>query len=312
MIGAQVFWIGVVCLVAAWWGYLLLKQATQISRLEVAAGMAQETAHVAWMRTQRMLYGESTTFLILAVLSTGFLFRLYWLEMRRARSLEAFFASVTHELRTPLTSIRLQAESIAESFSPADASQGLLVKRLLEDTTRLEGQVERTLELARMEGGGPVFMQPVRLYPWLTRLTQSWSESYGARATFQLKVDDLTVEADPNALQVIFKNLLENSIKHAKREPLLISIEAKSVSGKVRVTFGDNGQGYAGDESNLGKLFFRGPSSQGSGVGLYLVKALTERMRGTVRFKNHGGLIEGFTGGFLAELDLLESETVHG
>ena len=106
------------------------------------------------MRTQHMLHWESTTFFVLAVVSSAFLFWLYWLDMRRARSIQAFFASVTHELRTPLTSIRLQAESIAEQ---CDESQRQLVARLLEDTTRLEGQVERTLELARLEARRPGF-----------------------------------------------------------------------------------------------------------------------------------------------------------
>ena len=37
----------------------------------------------------------------------------------------------------------------------------------MEDTMRLESQVERTLELARVEGGGPVFPEPMELKPWL-------------------------------------------------------------------------------------------------------------------------------------------------
>jgi signal transduction histidine kinase len=284
---------------------LLLKQASQIAQLEIAAGMAQAQAHIAWMRTQRMLYSESTTFFALALMSTCFLFWLYWLEMKRSRSLQAFFASVTHELRTPLTSIRLQAESIAENFSAAsstDDSQSLLVKRLLEDTTRLEGQVERTLELARLEGGGPVFMQPLRLSPWLARLTKSWQESCGTRAVFNIQVDDLIVDADPTALQVIFKNIFENSLKHAKKDPLQISIKAKSERGRIRISFRDDGQGYPGQESDLGKLFFRGASSQGSGVGLYLVKMLMKRMQGRARFKNENG--------FVTELELKEG--AHG
>ncbi len=313
LIGAQVFWIALVCVVAAWWGFLLLKQASKIAQLEIAAGMARAEAHVAWMRTERMLYGESTTFLVLAVLSTGFLFWLYWLEMRRARSLQAFFASVTHELRTPLTSIRLQAESIAENFAPSpsgpvpssDDSQRLLIKRLLEDTTRLEGQVERTLELARMEGGGLVFTQPVRLLPWLSRLIQGWQEAYGSRVIFKLELEDLAADADPNALQVIFKNLFENSLRHAKKEPVKISIEAKSAGGRILISFGDDGQGYIGSEKDLGKLFLRGASSQGSGVGLYLVKALMERMGGRAKFKGRQS-----HGGFKAELEL--GENTHG
>lgn len=300
MIGAQVFWIGLVCLVGAWWGFLLLRQASKIAQLEVAAGMASGEAHMAWMRTQRMLYGESTAFLTLLILSTGFLFRLYWLEMRRSRSMQAFFASVTHELRTPLTSIRLQAESIAESCS--GESERDLVKRLLEDTTRLEAQVERTLELARVEGGGAVFAQPLRLLPWLTRFVQTAQESYGKRVSFETDIDDVVAEADPTALQVVFRNLLENSVKHALKEPVKVSVRAKASSGNVEILFRDDGKGYSGDQSDLGGLFFRGSSSQGSGVGLYLVKMLMAGMKGSASFESRNG--------FLVKLVLRESS--HG
>ena len=73
--------------------------------------------------------------------------------------MQAFFASVTHELRTPLTSIRLQAEAIAEGEQRAE-----LARRLLEDSHRLESQIDKTLELARIEGGGPLSEQAMPLH----------------------------------------------------------------------------------------------------------------------------------------------------
>jgi signal transduction histidine kinase len=281
VIGAQIFWIGVVCVVGAWWGILLLRQAGKIAELEVASGVASSEAHIAWLRTQRMLYGESTAFFVLAVVSSAFLFWLYWLDMRRARSIQAFFASVTHELRTPLTSIRLQAESLAEQ---CNESQKTLVTRLLEDTTRLEGQVERTLELARLEGGGPVFVQSLRLKPWLSRLAETWRESYGSRVEIELRIAELTVEADPTALQIVLKNLVENSLRHARKDRVHIIIDARAESGRACIAFRDDGTGYVGNQRDLGKLFHRGSSSQGSGVGLYLVRALMSRMGGRARF----------------------------
>ena len=96
------------------------------------------------------------------VLLTGLSIALVWLylrDQRRTNSLRAFFASVTHELRTPLTSIRLQAESLADAGNASP-----LVERLLEDTSRLEGQVEKTLELARIEGGGELDLQPLPIH----------------------------------------------------------------------------------------------------------------------------------------------------
>ena len=94
----------------------------------------------------------------------GVLFWLYWRDAKRTRSLQAFFASLTHELRTPLTSIRLQAESISDGLADHPEQKDFL-QRLLEDSQRLELQVERVLELARVEGGGPIFTQAIQIVP---------------------------------------------------------------------------------------------------------------------------------------------------
>src|SRR4051812_42626283 len=160
MLGAHVAWLAIVCGLGAWWGRLLLRQAAKIAELEQAAGLAQSEAHRQWEQTQRMLFWESGTYFGLVILATGLVIFLYLRDARRARMLEAFFASVTHELRTPLTSIRLQAETIAESLAASSADREL-VNRLMQDTMRLESQVERTLELARVEGGGPVLKHSI-------------------------------------------------------------------------------------------------------------------------------------------------------
>lgn len=288
MVAAQIFWILLVCVLGAWWGYLILRNAARIADLEAATGMSAFITQSTWHRTQRMLYWESGVFFALVVLSGVFIFWIYWRDMRRSRSLQAFFASVTHELRTPLTSIRLQAESIAENCEN-DSSQRELVQRLLEDTMRLEGQVERTLELARVEGGGPVFVQPLEIKPWLESWARARSDEYGGRVEFDTKIEDLTFDADPTALQVILKNLLENSVRHARRERVRVKLEVLASDERAILRFQDNGEGFNGDIRYLGRLFHRGSNSQGTGVGLYLVQVLMRRMGGWVEIGTQDG-----------------------
>src|SRR5262249_28139417 len=117
LLAAHVVWLALICILGIWWGRLLLRQAGRIEELQVVSGQPATNAHAQWERTHHMVYWESSSFFALIFLSAAFIFWIYWRDMRRARSIQAFFASVTHELRTPLTSIRLQAESIAESFS---------------------------------------------------------------------------------------------------------------------------------------------------------------------------------------------------
>ena len=283
LLGAQGFWLAAVCALGAWWGTLVMKQASKISELEQAAGVAASAAHAQWLRTQHMLIWESLSYFALLIASTGVLFWIYWHDAKRTRSLQAFFASMTHELRTPLTSIRLQAESISDGLDES-SDQRELVQRLLADTQRLELQVERVLELARVEGGGPIFTQSIRIRPWLERVTRDWRAHQMKDVEVVLNVRDVQISADQVAMQVIFKNLLENSLRHSQKEEVKIEISTELSPGGVSLSFRDNGRGFTGNPKDLGKLFEKGENSHGAGVGLYLVQVLMRRMGGFAKF----------------------------
>lgn len=288
MVLAHLIWLGVVCLLGSWWGRLVLIQARKIAELENHLGLALDQTQNHWHRTERMLFWESSTFFALLLGCSALLFWVYWRDVKRARGIQAFFASVTHELRTPLTSIRLQAESISETLSEG-VEEKTLVQRLLEDTLRLETQVERTLELARVEGGGPVYSQPLQIKPWLDRFLKTWSSYYREQVEVKTDVEDVLIQADPTAMQMIFKNLLENSIRHSKQNKIKITISTLHQAQGIALRLKDNGQGFQGKKSQLGKIFQKGPSSQGTGVGLYLVRVLMKRMGGWVEFTSHSG-----------------------
>jgi len=276
-------WLVIILVLGFWWGTLLLRQSARIAELSVAAGVPQAEAFAELARTQRMLQWESGSFLILLLTLSAALFWFYWRDMQRARGTQAFFAALTHELRTPLTSVRLQSEAIA-----AGAPTQELVERLLSDTYRLESQIDKTLELARIEGGGALAEQAIRLDPWLERVLRGIAASEGDAMDIAVTLEPAlpAIRGDTAALQLILRNLLENSLRHGDRDPVQVSVTASKVNGNVELSFRDNGRGFEGDPSRLGRLFQRGSASRGTGVGLYLVRVLMERMGGKVEFSN--------------------------
>jgi signal transduction histidine kinase len=292
-------WLTVILVLGFWWASIVLRQADRIAELSLRAGIPEHAALLEVTRTHRMLFWESGTFLLLLLTVSGALFWYYRRDMQRARGTQAFFAALTHELRTPLTSVRLQSEAIAAG----EPSQEL-IERLLVDTHRLESQIDKTLELARIEGGGALAEQAIRLDQWIERVLRGIVATEGDAAELDIAVDANlpAVHGDTAALQLILRNLVENSLRHGERERVRITVRATPMGNGVDVQYHDDGRGYAGEPGKLGRLFLRGEQSRGTGVGLYLVRVLMDRMDGSVQFANAAG------GGFDVTLHFRRSD----
>lgn len=103
------------------------------------------------------------------------------------------------------------------------------------------------------------------------------------------------VSVDPEQLQRIFDNLLENSRKYGNVTPLKMKISVERNKEGFCICFSDNGVGVP--EEKIPYIFdelYRGDESrnkkEGNGLGLYIVRYLTEAMGGSVRAENAGGL----------------------
>lgn len=252
-----------------WWLYLLFELGAQLKTLE---GDGSE-----YTRLIRMLDLEGTTFII--VLFTGGVFAgwVYLQDLKKSRAIQAFFSSLTHELKTPLASMRLQAEVIDEiKGNPAQSEKlSVLVGRMIEDSQSLETQMDKALQLARLEQGGSFHLKKIELKSFFKRILYRYNEQY----TINLDLTHNEVMADEFALELIFKNFLENTKRH-QSESKIINIRTSQESGNIKITYNDHGQPFKGDISKLGELFYKHNSSQGTGVGLYLTKRLSSAMRG--------------------------------
>jgi signal transduction histidine kinase len=158
----------------------------------------------------------------------------------------------------------------------------------------LESQIDKTLELARIEGGGPLSEQAIPLHGWLARALPDLALAHGTRLDLRAHVDAGVppIQADAGALQMILRNLIENSVRHAHMDPVKVRLTAAQRGDRVVLEYQDNGRGVPPGTGRLGRLFGRGAGSSGAGVGLYLVRRLMQRMDGTVHFSS--GPQEGF------------------
>lgn len=222
----------------------------------------------------QMLISEGAI-LILSLLLGGAAL-LYYIARERKRNdqIRQFFGTFSHELKTSIASLRLQAESLAEDFKESASTP--LFQRLVKDTVRLEIQLENSLSLAQLESNR-LFIEKLSLKRLLSSLEHQWPD-------FKIELtNDAEVLADKRALESVLRNLIQNAIVHGGAKRMRIAVVPASVD-RLELRLEDDGQGFAGDRSNLGRLFLRHNAKSGSGVGLFLVRTLVEKMGGSVEF----------------------------
>lgn len=188
-----------------------------------------------------------------------------------------FFSSLTHELKTPLASIRLQADVINDLLTQSE-NQMLkkLSDRMIEDTQKLEVEMDKILQLSRIELGGNLNPTPINLGQFIKHLIENWAK--GLNIKIDSNCNTQVVLADEYALELIFKNLLENTRRHTDGKLITIKIEEND-NQTLSLKYTDSGI-FSGDQKRIGTLFYKHDSKKGSGIGLYLIKRLMEKMKG--------------------------------
>lgn len=224
-------------------------------------------------RQMRMILMEFASLGVAVIVGGSGLLYLLHLERQRSHQIREFFATFTHELKTSLASIRLQAEAIGEDLLDSKVSK--LASRLLMDSTRLELQLENSLYLARDDESN-LFLEKISLAKILTTL------KYSTHLQIHLSKNAL-LNADSRALESITKNIAQNAAIHGQAQNLWFEV-TEIDTHKILLKIYDDGKGSDESAKNLGQLFARQTSKSGSGIGLYIIRMLTEKMKGTVRF----------------------------
>lgn len=253
---AVVVWIATTLALAGWWFIFALRLIGQSSD-----------------RQHRMLILEGGFLFIL--LLVGGVTLLYYIsrENRRANQIKIFFSSFTHDLKTSLASLRLQAESLEEDLKGAEQSK--LLKRLVKDTVRLQLQLENSLFVANPQMAA-LHIEDIALDKFFSSLSLQWPDlNLNVKAKSKVK-------ADPRALESVFKNLIQNAVVHGQAKEVRIVEESQGNLVSLKVT--DDGRGFIGNPQNVAQPFHQHHGGSGSGVGLYLVKMLVEKMDGKASF----------------------------
>ncbi|ADP81139.1 SpoIIE family protein phosphatase [Pseudofrankia inefficax] len=209
-------------------------------------------------------------------------------ELDRAKTI--FFSNISHEFRTPLTLIAGPVQELRTRLAGAEPALREEVEVIHRNGLRLGRLVNALLDFSRLEAGRmQARYEPVDLAA-LTRELASVFRSAIEKAGLRFDVDcpplPFPVYVDRGMWEKVVLNLLSNAVKFTFDGA--ITVRARALGGHAVVTVADTGVGIA--EAEMPRLFerfhrvenARSRSSEGSGIGLALVKELVSLHAGEI------------------------------
>lgn len=206
-----------------------------------------------------------------------------------------FIAFAAHELRGPITVIRGYLDSLSDELdSTMDQEQKELFKRLIVSSNRLDSYINNILNSSRYDRRHFT----VRLAEAsISDIYQTIADDMQLRASSQERIltVDLpktlpTVAADISSASEVLGNLIDNAIKYSNQGGV-VNVTAEQHGDFLEIEVQDHGIGMpANVVSNLFHKFYRSHRSRetvaGTGIGLYISKAIVESHGGTVNVRS--------------------------
>ncbi|HWT39915.1 MAG TPA: HAMP domain-containing sensor histidine kinase [Dongiaceae bacterium] len=209
-----------------------------------------------------------------------------------------FIAFAAHELRGPITVIRGYLDVMKDELDGVlEEDQKELFKRLEVSASKLSGYINNILNTSRYD------RRHLNMHLNETTIASVYGsirDDMDLRARSQNRLltvsipDDLpTIAADTASLGEVFGNLIDNAIKYSN-EGGTIEIAAIAKGDMVEFSVTDHGIGMPGSVvSNLFQKFYRSHRSRetvaGTGIGLYISKAIVESHGGTISVRSEDG-----------------------
>jgi two-component system, OmpR family, phosphate regulon sensor histidine kinase PhoR len=270
-----------------------------------AVGIRTEGASLQQVVRQRtltnlsLLIGLDVVLIVALVLA----FRSVKKEVQLAQNKADFVSNVSHEIRTPLALIRMFAETLEMGRVPSEEKRNEYYSIISKETQRLSGIVNKILNFSQTEAGRKkLLITQVDLIHETTEVLRTYDFHLKSKGfQYQIKKNQpVLVEADREALVETIINLIDNAMKYSADQKQ-IELVIGSDAGMGWIAIRDHGIGISmADQKHIFDKFYRVSSgnlakSQGTGLGLSLVKQLIEQQKGKITVSSDVGKGSTFT-----------------
>jgi signal transduction histidine kinase len=212
-------------------------------------------------------------------------------EVDRAKT--EFVSLASHQLRTPLTAIKWNAEIVLEEELSSEVKE--YVTQIYQSNERMIDLVNALLNVSRIDMGtfaiDPKEFNPLELVESVIGELEFEIVSKKLKIKKNFNAEINSINTDQKLLRIIVQNLLSNAIKYTN-EKGKVAIEIKKDGDCLNFSVSDSGIGIPKkQQARIFSKLFRAENavesvSDGTGLGLYVTKAVVEQLGGKINFKS--------------------------
>ncbi|MBL7053331.1 MAG: HAMP domain-containing histidine kinase [Candidatus Portnoybacteria bacterium] len=229
----------------------------------------------------------------------GYLITKGFEDLAQANRLKTEFVSIaSHQLRTPLTGIKWTIDLIRKTKKFDQKEILERISEIDESNQRMIRLVNDLLDMARVEQGR-MNLKPQKIF--LDEIIQDLIEEYkplakasNIKLILQKESDIPIIKIDFQGIGIVVRNLIDNAIKYTRGGGVIRIVLSKN-NNKIRCEIQDEGVGIPKkDHKNIFYRFFRSKNIMkyqtiGSGLGLFIAKAVIEESNGEIDFLSEEG-----------------------
>lgn len=197
---------------------------------------------------------------------------------------------LAHELKNPLASIGLAIDTLSQSIDTNNAHDQRRLKNINRSILNMDGIIERCNLMNLIDQKSlPLSSSEIYLHAFITSIVEN------LHCDQQVNIDipnDLIINTDPQFLQIILSNLIENGLKYSPiscRLRIVARLFSADHHPHIRITIANPvQQDLAPDPKSVFQRFYRHPLAQktrGSGLGLYICKELCTLLGGQIDYQ---------------------------
>ena len=260
----------------------------------------------------QIVFKEISWFILGSILFTLIIITAFFLTIRallRQKKLSEiksdFINNMTHEFKTPLATISLAVDALKnEKVVSNPEKSGYFIDIIKEENKRMNKQVETILQAALLDRKEiQLNLKMISLHQLITNAVKNITlplEEKNGKIELHIEAPSDMIMADELHMANIIGNMLDNAIKYAKPEGVIIHISTKNANKKIILSIKDNGIGMTKETlSRIFEKFYRAHTGnihnvKGFGLGLSYVKSVVEAHNGTIKPESTLGIGSNF------------------